>query len=459
MRVVIVGGGIAGLAAAWAIRAEAARRAESLELALLEAGPRVGGRTRTTLEEGYLVEWAANAVQGTGGAAWRLADAVGLAEQRVPGRPDAARRYVARNGQLYRLPQSPAALLRFGGLSPAARLRAAMEPFFARRVSREESVHDFAARHIGEEAAEVLVGAMVRGVFAGDARKLSMDAAFPMLREMEKRHRSLVFAMMSRRKGAPGGQGGRALWSFTRGMQSLTDALADRLGPAIRLATPALAVETGTSGYAVRVASGESLPADAVVLAVPARAAAALVRPLDATLARSLGTIESVGLAVVALAFRRDRFRSAPDGYGYLVAPGEELPVLGALFESNLFSGRAPDAQVLVRVMMGGADRPELLTRSDAELAGLAMGALDRTHGLASGPERTWVMRQESSIPQYAAGHTALLADFDRRVAAHPGLYLTGNAYRGVSVSSLAEDAERIAARVVGAPRPVAAAR
>ncbi len=455
MRVVIVGGGIAGLAAAWAIRAEAARRAESLDLTLLEAGPRAGGRIRTTLEDGYLVEGAANAVQGTGGAAWRLAEAVGLADQRVLGGADAARRYVVRGGRLHRLPQSPAALFRFGALSPAARLRAAMEPFFARRVSREESVHDFAARHIGEEAAEVLAGAMVRGIFAGDAKKLSVDAALPMLREMEKRHRSLVFAKMSRRGGR--GRGGRELWSFTRGMQSLTDTLAERLAPAIRLGTPALAVEKGPSGYAVRVASGESLPADAIVLAIPARAAAALVRPLDAILARSLSTIESVGLAVVALAFRRDRFRAAPDGYGYLVAPGEDLPVLGALFESNLFAGRAPEGQALVRVMMGGTDRPDLLTRSDAELAGLAMGALDRTHGLASGPERTWVMRQESSIPQYAVGHMALLADLDGRAAAHPGLYVTGNAYRGVSVSSLVEDSERIASRVVGAPRPAAA--
>ena len=456
MRVVIVGGGISGLAAAWAIRAEAARRAETLDLTLLEAGPRAGGRIRTTHEGGYLVEWAANGVQGTGGAASRLAEAAGLAGQRVSGRPEAARRYVARGGGLHRLPQSPAALLRFGGLSPAARLRAAMEPLFARRVSREESVHDFAARHIGEEAAEVLVGAMVRGVFGGDAKKLSADAAFPALREMEKRHRSLVLAMMSRRGARD--RGGRTLWSFAGGMQSLTDALADRLDLAIRLATPVLAVEKGPSGYAVRVASGESLSADAVVLAIPARAAAALVRPLDAILARSLATIESVGLAVVALAFRRDRFRVAPDGYGYLIAPGEDLPVLGALFESNLFEGRAPEGQVLVRVMMGGADRPDLLTRSDAELAGLAMGALDRTHGLASGPERTWVIRQEASIPQYAVGHMALLADLDRRAAAHPGLYFTGNAYRGVSVSSLVEDAERIAVRVVGAPRLAATA-
>jgi len=463
MRVVVVGGGIAGLASAWAIRAEAARRAEALELTVLEAGPRPGGRIRTTREGGYLVEWAANAVQGTDGAAWRLTEALGIASRRVLGRPDAARRYLARGGRLHRLPMHPAALFGFGGISPGARLRVAMEPFFARRATREESVHDFAARHIGEEAAEVLVGAVVRGVFAGDARKLSVDAAFPVMREIEKKHRSLVMALMgmARRKGgAPGlGGGSRVLWTLTEGMQSLPDALADRLAPAIRLASPALAVEKGVAGYAVRVASGESLPADAVVLAIPARAAAALVRPLDAAWARELATIESAGLAVVALGFRRDRFRAAPDGYGYLVAPGEDLPVLGALFESNLFRGRAPEGEVLVRVMMGGTDRPDLVTRSDAELAGLAMEALDKTHGLASGPERTWVIRQEASIPQYAVGHATLMAELDRRAAMHPGLFLTGNAYRGVSVASLAEDAERIAVRVVGAPGVVGAPR
>ena len=459
MRVVIVGGGIAGLAAATAIRAEAARRTESLELTVIEAGPRAGGRIRTTRDDGYLVEWAANAIQGTDGAAWRLAESAGLAGERVIASPEAARRYIARDGRLHRIPTNPAALLGFTGLSPRARLRVALEPFFARRMRREESVHDFAVRHIGSEAAEVMVGALVRGVFAGDAKRLSVDAAFPVMREMERKHRSLVLAMMARggRGRGGGGPGGRPLWSFTRGMESLADALVERLGPALRVSSPALAVERGLPGYVVRLASGDRIAADAVVLAISARAAAALLRPLDSEAARALGTVESAGVAVVGIAFRRDRFRAPADGYGYLVAPGEKLPILGALFESNLFPGRAPEGEVMVRVMMGGADRPELLTKNDAELAGLAMSALDRTHGLASGPERTWVMRQESAIPQYAVGHMALVLDLDKRLAALPGLYLTGNAYRGVSLSSIAEDAERIAARVM-APR-ISAAR
>jgi len=458
MRVAIIGAGIAGLATAFALRREAARRADTLDLTVLEAGPRPGGRIRTTHEDGYRIEWAANGIQGVDGAAWRLAEALGLADERVLARPDAARRYIVRGGRLHCVPMAPLALFGFGALSERGRLRVAAEPFFARRVAREESVHDFAARHIGEEAARILIGSAVRGIFAGDARRLSVDAAFPVMRAMEREHRSLLFAMIRGGKrgggrGGPAGPGSRALWSMERGIQSLTDALAAALAPAIRVNAPVLSIaRLEFGGYMLHLASGERLQADAVVLATPPRAAAALLRDLDPEIARKVGTIESAGLAVAALAFRPEAFRKTADGYGYLVAPGEEIEVLGALFESNLFPDRAPEGRILARVMIGGAERPDLITRSDADLIGLAMKALDRTHGLASGPERTWVIRQEAAIPQYAVGHVALMADVEQRLGGLPGLLLTGNGYRGISVAALAEDAERVAARVALTP-------
>lgn len=456
MRVAIIGAGIAGLATAFALRREATRRADTLELTVLEAGPRSGGRIRTTHEDGYRIEWAANGIQGVDGAAWRLAEALGLSNERVLARPDAARRYIVQGGRLHRVPMSPLALFGFGGLSERGRLRVAAEPFFARRAAGEESVHDFAARHIGQEAARVLIGSAVRGIFAGDARRLSVDAAFPVMRAMEKEHRSLLFAMMrggKRGGGSRSGPGGRALWSLERGIESLVDALAGTLAPSVRLNAPVLSIaRLEFGGYMLHLASGERLQADAIVLATPPRGAAALLRDLDAETARKVATIESAGLAVAALAFRPEAFRKPPDGYGYLVAPGEEIEVLGALFESNLFPDRAPEGRVLARVMIGGAERPDLITRSDADLIALAMKALDRTHGLASGPERTWVVRQEAAIPQYAVGHGALLADLEQRLATLPGLYLTGNGYRGVSVGALIEDAERVAARVALTP-------
>ena len=449
MRIAVVGGGIAGLATAHRLRLEASKRGVPVEIPVFEASARAGGRIRTVDDAGYRIEWAANGIQGTAGAAARLADDLGLSGERVPARREAARRYIYRSGALHLLPMSPPALLRFGAISPGARLRLAAEPFFARRTDRDESVLAFASRHIGDEAARALVGAAVRGIFAGDAARLSVDAAFPAMRRMERRHRSLFFAMVRERK-APGGG---ALWSFRRGVGALVDALVASLGSSLRLRAPVLAIEPLADGtrprWRVALASGESMDADAVVLAVPPKAAGALLRPLDFEAARHLATIPAAGLAVVALALRRDAFRNAPDGYGFLVVPGEKLEILGALFESNLFPERAPEGRVLVRAMVGGVDRPDLVTRSDAELAGLSLQALDRAVGLKSGPERTWVIRQPEAIPQYEVGHRSLLAAVEARLDTLRGIYLTGNGYRGVSVAALAEDAERVASRVL----------
>lgn len=449
MRVLVVGAGIAGLAAAHAVRREAGRRDIPLELQVLEASSRPGGRIATTEEDGWLVEWAANGVQGMVETAATLLTDLGLQAERIPARPESARRYVYRHGCLHLLPLSPPALLRFGGLTPAARLRVFAEPFFATRAEKDESVHDFAVRHVGAEAATALVGTAVRGIFGGDSRKLSLEAAFPIMREMERKHRSLVVAML-RGKRTPGG---RALWTLRHGLEQLVRALGASAGPALRLDTPVLSLARVGDGagasWAAGLASGERVEADAVILATPLSRTAALLRPLDRDLARTLTRIPSASLAVVAMGFRPDAFRTKPDGYGFLVAPGEPLEILGALCESNLWPGRAPEGRVLIRVMVGGSERPDLLTRSDADLVGLSMGALDRAWGLASGPERTWVIRHAEAIPQYPVGHRTLLGAIVGRLDLLPGLHLTGNGYRGVSVGSLLEDAARVAARVM----------
>ena len=449
MRVLVVGAGIAGLATAHAVRREAARRGIPIEVQVLEGAPRPGGRIATIEEDGWLVESAANGIQGIEPTAAPLLEQLGLSAERVMARPESARRYVYRGGRLHLLPLSPPALLRFGGLSPAARLRVFAEPFFAQRHDKDETVHDFAVRHVGVEAATTLVGTAVRGIFGGDARKLSLEAAFPMMREMERKHRSLVVAMI-RGKRAPGG---RALWTMRRGLEQLTRGFAESLGPSVQVGTPVLSLERVGEGsrarWAAGLASGERVEADAVIVTVPVSRAAALLRPLDRDLARAMGSIPSASLAVVALGFRSEAFRRAPDGYGFLVAPGEPLEILGALCESNLWPGRAPEGRVLVRVMIGGSERPDLLTRSDADLTALAMGALDRAWGLTSGPERTWLLRHADAIPQYPVGHRALLGAMAGRLDLLPGLYLAGNGYRGVSVAALLEDATRVAERLV----------
>ena len=459
MKVAILGAGIAGLSLAHAVRREAARAGRPLELTVFEAGPRAGGRIRTHEEEGFLVEWAADAFMTGSGPAMAILRDLGMEGERVLASPDAARRYIYARGALHRFPMDPGSLLRFGAVSFPGRLRVLAEPVLASRVSREESVHGFAARHIGEEAARVMMGAFVRGIYAGDARTLSADAAFPRVRELEKKHRSRVAAMlaMARERRASGAPKDR-LWSLRRGMGSLTDGLAKSLGPTLRLSMPALRISripeyAAPTPFTIRFANGESRSFDLVVLATPPSDAAALLRDLDLEAANALRDIPNAGVALAALAFRKDAFRTKPDGYGFLVSPGESLPILGALFESNLFPDRAPEGFVLVRAFLGGVDRPELVTEPDARLAALACEALDRALGLKSGPARTWVIRQPNALPQYTLGHRERVAAVMKRLGSFPGLFVAGNAYRGISVGSILEDADRVAGWLLHAAR------
>jgi protoporphyrinogen/coproporphyrinogen III oxidase len=460
LRVAVVGAGIAGLTAAHAIRRRAAERGRPLELTVLDRDARAGGQLQTVAEDGFRIEWAANAFRTGRGPTADVLARLGLEGERVAASPAANRRYVFHGGRLHALPGGPASLLGFAPLSLAGRWRVFAEPLVARRVAREESVHDYAARHIGREAAEVLLGTMVRGVYGGDARALSVDAAFPVMREMERDHRSLVVSGIAgaRKRRLEG----KATWSLRGGMGALMQRLADDLGDAVRLGAQVTGVERPATGpgYRLRVSQGPELEADALVLAVPPGVASGWLRPLDGELADEVGAIASADIAVAALAFPREAFAGTPDGYGFLVAPGEPLDVLGALFESNIFPARAPEGHVLVRVIMGGAGRDDVPRRSDDELVATAVDAIDRAVGLRGAPDRAWVHRQPAAIPQYLLGHLGRVARIERRLAGLPGLQLAGNAYRGIAVGAIVADAEVVAERVLAAadaaPRPAA---
>ena len=451
LRVAVVGAGLGGLTAAHAIRRHATERGRALELEVWEASDRPGGQLRTVIDDGFLVEWAANAFRTGLGPTADLVARLGLQAEQVHADPAANRRYVFHGGQLHLLPSDPISLLNFAPMSREGRLRVLAEPFLAERVDQEESVHDYAARHIGPEAAEVLLGTMVRGVYGGDAKALSVDSAFPVMREMERDHRSLVIAGIA---GMPKRmREGKTTWSFRGGMNVLTDALAEDLGDAFQARTAAhsLAVDTASDRYLLQRSDGTSSAFDAVVLALPPRAAAALLEPIDHGAATELTAIPLAPIGMVALAFAREAFATPPDGFGFLVAPGEDLPVLGTLIESNVFPNRAPPATVLVRVIMGGVDGLPLDELSDAELERMALEAVDRAWGRTGAPLRSWVGRQDRGIPQYVLGHQARLDRIDARLRRFPGVHLAGNAYRGIAVGRLVDDAELVADAVLAA--------
>ncbi len=457
-RVVVIGGGIAGLATAHALR----QRRPGLDLLLLEAEDRLGGNIRTSFDGGLTLEWGVNGFLNNVPQTLELIEEIGLTGELLPSNQAAARRFLFRAGRLWEIPLRPPAFFRSALLSRAGRVRILGEPFARPRPPGDETVFGFAARRIGPEAARILVDAMVSGVYAGDSRVLSLKSTFPRMEEMERIHGSLVKAMIARQReakragtrptGGPAGPAG-ALTSLRHGMESLVARLGERIGPErIRLRTPVTAVTTCEPGdpgarYLVHTADGE-IRCDHLVVAAPARHAAGFLRPLEASLAGELEAIAYAGLAVVALAWDEADLGTAPDGFGFLVPRGEGLRILGCLWDSSVFPDRAPAGRVLVRAMIGGAQDPEAVGLSDEELLAITRRDLETAMGIRATPCSVLIFRHPLGIPQYLVGHAERLARIDARLATLPGVALIGNSYRGVAVNNCAKEAKELALRL-----------
>jgi oxygen-dependent protoporphyrinogen oxidase len=459
-RIVIVGGGIAGLSVAWAVR----WRDPGAHLTVLERGSRTGGNVRTEHVAGYTCESGPDGFLDNAPETLRLVRQIGLERRLLASRDAARKRYIFRRGQLHQVPTSPQAMITSGLLSPLAKLRVLCEPLAWSRPDDDESIHAFARRHIGEEAASVLVDAMVSGIFAGDARALSLRACFPRMFDLEAEHGSLVRAMLATRKqrtaeDSPGAPAGK-LTSFTSGMSELVDALTDMLADVVRLETRVLDVrcDRGAGHWNILTPTGP-IEADAVVLAGPAADSSECLRTCDAPLARELDGITTASLVVLALGYDAAAIRPL-DGFGFLVPRGEGIRTLGALWETSIYPNRAPAGKALLRIMVGGASDRDAVTLTDEELLGIVSRDLETTMGITARPEFVRLTRHHRGIPQYERGHLSRLARIDGLVAAHSGLHLAGNSYRGVSMNSCIAEADRIAEAVLAglAPRPLALA-
>ena len=459
--IAIIGGGISGLAIAHAIRARNPRA----NVLVLERGARTGGNIRTEHVDGYICESGPDGFLDNAPDTLRLVRASGLEPRLLPSSNAARKRYIFLNGALREVPVSPKAFLKTPLLSLPGKLRVAWEPFAAKRVECDESIHEFAARRIGQEAASVLVDSMVSGIFAGDSHTLSLRACFPKMFQLEEEHGGLFRALVATRRhrskgdamGAPAGR----LTSFTAGMYDLIETLTQQLGDCVRTSSPVLELRKASDAQAFRSgwpAAGYSLVTDngdleveAVVLAGPSADSAALLRTLDPVLADALAEIPSAPLAVVCLGYDAAhvaRYRSL-DGFGFLVPRGQDVRILGALWESSIYANRAPAGKALIRVMIGGACDPDAVALDDREMVDVVRADLARTMGLACAPEFVRIIRHRRGIPQYVKGHLARLRRLDTLAEAHPGLFLAGNSYRGVSLNACVSESEPIADRVL----------
>jgi oxygen-dependent protoporphyrinogen oxidase len=430
-RVVVAGGGITGLAAAFTLRQEAARHGRAIEVTVLDAADQPGGHARTIIEDGFVIERGPNGFLDRGAETMALIAELNLGDRVVEANVASKRRFILNAGALRQVPESPPALLTSDAIGWRAKLRLLREPWAAPPPQDEdETIFAFAERRLGREAAETFVDTAVAGISAGDSRLLSVRSQFPALKDWEREHGSLLKAMIARQRQ---GAARPRLLSFDNGLGTLTSQLASQLSGTVREQSWIERVEKVGERWRVHVADGSTTLADHVVFALPSHAAAVIASTFDRELSAALASIPYADLAVVALAYRAEAIGRPLDGYGYLVTRQENLSTLGVLWESSIFPDRAPAGCVLLRAMLGGARRPEVSALDDEALGQRAEKELSTVLAASGGPLRRWICRWPSAIAQYTVGHDARIATIRRLAAGHRGLHLCGTAYDGVS--------------------------
>jgi len=453
IRVVVVGGGMGGLATAWFL---AHRAPPDLELSVrvVEDSALPGGKVRTSIEDGIVFEHGPHGFLGNAPDTRDLIDGVGLSDRCLESRRDARRRFVLADGRLRALPRSPLGLLSTDLLSFKGRMRLLKEPFAEKTEDHDESVASFFARRLGPEVVENFVEPFVTGVWAGDASRLSLKCAFPKLALLEREHGGLlkgVLAGMRAKRKRGEAMGPPSLHSFIGGMGELPLAVGRDLGDGFLGGCRVASIARDGDAYAVEIEGNrtETLRADVLVMATPLEATWGLLDPVDPDLGAMLRTIPTVPIAVACLTWPKSALSRPLDAFGFLCARREKRPILGCIFSSSVFDGHAPDDTISLRVLMGGAHATKVLERSDDELLSTAEREIAEILGFKGGIDRRRLFRHPRALPQYNLGHIARLAAIDGSLRMHPNMFLAGAAYRGTSVNDCIRNGRKTASHVL----------
>lgn len=434
-QIIIVGGGMSGMSLAWRIT----QLRPDYSVSVLESSDRAGGKAWTEKISGFLCERGVNGVLDNKPATLNLAAELNLAP--LKSNEASKKRFIIRDGKLCPLPESPAAFLKSGILSFAGKMRLALEPFIARGVEGDESLADFAIRRLGREAFSYLIDPMSSGIYAGDPYRLSLKSCFPRIHELERDYGSLIRAMFklkheARKKGAtgPGAGPGGALTSFINGMGELASRLASALGDRIKRNKRVVSAEKTEEGWQVSTDSGEVFKGSHLVMACPAFSAARILKDSMPDVSDLIGEIPYPPVSLICMAVKKEQVPLDLDGFGFLAPSLEKRPVLGALWDSSIFAGRAPDGWHLIRILAGGARHPEIAQLDDSKLTDIAVNELTDLTGLKGMPEILGIFRWDKAIPQYNVGHEAMMYELSRLLDGRR-LYMRCNWIGGVSLN------------------------
>jgi len=439
-KIAVIGGGISGLTIAYLLL----NKKPELDVTVYEADNRPGGKIWTEQADGYLCERGPNGFLDNKPMTLELCKSLGI--ELVRSNENSKKRFILSGGKLNALPESPSSFIKSDLLSWGGKIRLLGE-LIAQKGPDDETVAAFITRRLGKEALEKLIDPMCSGIYAGDPYNMSMKSCFPRIKELEQEYGGLIRAMIKIKKqrktekvsAAPAGN----LTSFYDGAQTITNALAQKIGDRLRLGVPVQGISMDNDRYQVHTAD-DIADTDIVVMASPAYAASGILKDMDTELSKILSDIPYPHVSVVCLGYKTENLTHPLNGFGFLVPGIEGRKILGTLWDSSIFPNRASGDTVLLRTMIGGAKHPEMTDLSDDKISDIVFDELKPLLGLKKDPDMLRVYRWEKAIPQYIPDHIDKLKIIDERLKKFPGLYLTGNAYKGIGINDCVVSGHRV---------------
>ncbi|MEW5829874.1 MAG: protoporphyrinogen oxidase [Chloroflexota bacterium] len=466
---VIVGGGIAGLSAAY----YATRFKQHFEITLIEASDHWGGKIttdRVPFDGGdFIIEGGPDTFLATKPWGVALCKELGLADRLHGTNPHQKNTYVLHRNRLQPLPDGLAlmiptnipSILKSRLVSWPGKLRMGLDFLLpAHNGHLDESLGSFVSRRLGREAYENLIEPLMSGIYAGDGDHLSLQSTFPYLHDLEAKYGSLARGALEMRKKMPAAPGSRsAFLTPTTGLAEVVEKLVEHLtanDADLRLNSPVLRITRQATHYQVEMEDGSNLYADSVILATPAPVSGKLLGSFDPELASVLQSIPYASTATVTLAYRQGDLSRPLDGYGYVIPRREGRRALACTWTSTKFPHRAPEGCALVRVFVGRAGQESAIPWDEPGLLALAREELAQTLGITADPLLSRVFIWESAMPQYNLGHPEKLAQIDAAIEKYPGLALAGNGYRGIGIPDCIHSGELAVEKIIASlPQPL----
>lgn len=444
VRVGVVGAGISGLVTAFLLRQQ------NIDVTVFEKEDRVGGSILSTNEGGYLVELGPNTVLNNNFAIDELIECAGMTGEKMVAGGKAKNRYIAKDGKLMALPSGPLGFLTTPIFPARAKFRLLKEPFIG-RADREESIAQFVTRRLGPDLLKWAVGPFVSGVYAGDAETLSVRWATRKIYALEEKYGSLIRGAVARRKGPqPAGK----LLTFRDGLDRLTKRLGEHLQDGLKCSCPVHEINRIGSRFDLQygLAARKTESFSHVVVTGDSREAARILSPLTDT--APLRDLPYSGVVILGLGFPAGTVSHPLDGFGFLMPPHMNQVLLGCLFPSSIFAGRAPENHALLTAFLGGARRMDVLDWNEEKILDETLGLLRPLLGITGDPSFAVSRSWPRAIPQYVVGHGRVIEWAENLERKYPGLYVGGNLLSGVSVADCISNASRLAARLIEETAP-----